>query len=169
MNLWKFLGVKDERPAEDYGELYQKIQSLLKDRSENQIKWITGVAGLLGKVAYADMEISTDEVEKISQLLLREDGLEADDAGMIVGMLRENRVQLLTLEDHIYIRLINAVASKDQKKTLLKALFAVAAADEHIAPEEDGVIRNVAKGLFLSHAEFIEARSAYREYLSFLK
>jgi uncharacterized tellurite resistance protein B-like protein len=171
MNLWTLLGIKekDTKKQQDLGSLFDEIQRLLKNHPEDRIKLITGFAGLLGKVAYADMEISKEEVDQIRQILVVKMHLRESVANAVIDMIEQHRIQLLSIEDYIYIRLINSVTDKDQKLDLLNTLFMVAAADDSISAEEDSAIRIVAKGLLLSHRDFIEARSPFKKHLDWLK
>jgi uncharacterized tellurite resistance protein B-like protein len=52
---------------------------------------------------------------------------------------------------------------------LLDCCMAVAAADADVSIAEDDAVREIASELALSHADFIAARSSYREYLAVLK
>ena len=173
MNLWKIFGIADKQQHgeknSDLGKLFDGMQEIAKGNSEEDIKLITGFAGLLGKVAYADMEISDVEINRIRSVLSNTLHLSHKQVDSIIELLAKNRVQLFSVEDYLYTRLINAVCDKEQKMDLLKALFTVAAADESVSAEEEAAIRIVSKGLFLSHGDFISIRVQFKEHLDVLK
>ena len=52
---------------------------------------------------------------------------------------------------------------------MIRCLFSVSAADETVSTVEDNVIRQISGELQLSHGEFIEARSEFRDYLGVFK
>jgi uncharacterized tellurite resistance protein B-like protein len=171
MDLKKLFGISNEadRARKDLGELFAGVQAILKDCSENDVKLITGFAGLLGKVAYADMEISEVEIERMRSVLGGLKHLSSQQVNLIIELLGRHSVNLFSIEDYIYIRLINDVLDKPGKLGLLKALFKVAAADESVSAEEDAALWTVAKGLMLSHREFISVRAEFAGQLDVLK
>ncbi|MCP4200112.1 MAG: TerB family tellurite resistance protein [Proteobacteria bacterium] len=171
MNLWKIFGIEKKERSEDpeLGELFGGMEAILQDFAENDIKYVTGFAGLLGKVAYADMEMSDDEVAKMQSILSSTLRLRDSQVGLIVKMLQNHSVQLCSLEDYRYVRMINKVCDKEQKMELIEAMFAVASADESVSSEEDSAIYVVSKGIGLSHKDFVTVRAQFKNYLEVLK
>ena len=169
MGLLEILGVKKgDGKHEELGELHRIVEEILGDQPEEKIKLVTGYAGVLGKVSYADMKMSQVELDRIEVLLKERLGLDGEDAARIVRVMDTDRVTLYSVEDHLYTRLLNDVLSHGEKLDLLTALFAVAAANDAISNLEDNTIRVISKGLLLSHKEFIDARLKYRDHLEVL-
>lgn len=170
MGLLEILGIgKGTAASEEAGRLHSLVEKVLGGEPEERIKLVTGYAGLLGKVSYADMEMSEAELERIGALLVEKLALSSFDAASILKMLTEDTATLYSVEDHLYTRMLNDVLDKEQKLELLGALFAVAAANMAISNLEDNTVRVISKGLLLSHKEFIEARLRYRDHLEVLK
>lgn len=171
MGLLKLLGIHGSERAgrDDLGTLFEGIEGIVGERPVDEIKLITGYAGLLGLVAYADLEITDDEVSRMRQVLASVLGLATHQVEAIVEILIRHRVQLLSLEDHVYARLINDVADRPHKLKLLRALYEVGAADGSVREREDQEIRVISRALLLSHADFIGARREFRDYLAVLK
>jgi uncharacterized tellurite resistance protein B-like protein len=171
MDLKKLFGISKDRKGgeEDLGELFAGVQAILKDCSEGDIQLITGFAGLLGKVAYADMEISKVEIDRIRAVLSGLEHVNRNQADLIIELLGRHSARLFSIEDFIYIRLLNGILDKPGKMDLLKALFKVAAADQSVSAEEDASIWTAAKGLKLSHRDFISVRSEFAKHLDVLK
>ena len=170
MNLFKLLGIekKTQRDSPQLGLLFEGIERLLAGRPEDEVKRITAYAGLLGKVAYADLEVSAAEEARVRELLADELGLSAVDAEAVGGLLRAQRARLFLVEDYVYARLVNELCDREAKLALLRCLFAVAAADGAVTGEEDATIGNVARDLRLSQGDFIEARSTVRQSLAWM-
>ena len=143
-------------------------REMLAGRPEDEVKRITAYAGLLGKVAYADLEVSAAEEARVRELLADELGLSAVDAEAVGGLLRAQRARLFLVEDYVYARLVNELCDREAKLALLRCLFAVAAADGAVTGEEDATIGNVARDLRLSQGDFIEARSTVRQSLAWM-
>jgi uncharacterized tellurite resistance protein B-like protein len=171
MSLWKLLGMsKQERGGDpELGLLFEHIERILADGSAAEIKLVTGFAGLLGKVAYADIEVTAEESDRIRDVLGAELGLGPGPVARIAELLEQERARLFTIEDYIYTRLVNEVADREQKLALLRAMFAIAAADGSVRDREEQVIRIATKGLLLSHRDFIDARQQFRDHLAVLR
>ena len=171
MGLLKLLGIRKEERAgrDELGTLFEGIEGIIGDRPVDEIKLITGYAGLLGRVAYADLEITDDELARMHRVLASVLGLADDEVEAIVEILLRHRVQLLSLEDHVYARLVNDVADRPHKLKLLRALYEVGAADGSVREREDQEIRVISKALMLSHGDFIDARREFRDHLAVLK
>ncbi|HUT78441.1 MAG TPA: TerB family tellurite resistance protein [Polyangia bacterium] len=157
------------RGKDELGSLFAAIEGMAAGLSVEDIKRITGWAGLLGRVAYADLELAPAELAGIVQVLEQVRGLGADDARRVVELIGKERVQLLSIEDHLYARLINEVASREEKIELLGVLFRVAAADGTVAGREEAAIRLVSRALLLEHADFIAARLLVRDSVPVLR
>jgi uncharacterized tellurite resistance protein B-like protein len=165
MDLWKLFGIGRQNrgpETDDLGRLFGGIQRILDGHADRDVKLITGIAGLLGNVAHADLEISSSEVAGIRRALGGRLHLTEAQVAAIVELLLKHRVQLFAVESHIYSRLVNEVADRQQKIDLLGVLFSVAAADQAISGEEATAIRLVAEGLKLSHRDFVDARIAFK-------
>ena len=61
------------------------------------------------------------------------------------------------------------MATREQKTEILHCLFLVASADDEITSVENEEIRIIAKGMNLSHEEFIAERSAFSDKLSVMR
>jgi hypothetical protein len=72
-------------------------------------------------------------------------------------------------ENFLVTREFNKIATREQKVALLDCLFAVSSSDESISVTEDNEIRQITSELRLDHADFIAARSRYRQHLAVLK
>ncbi len=171
MDLKKLFGINRVKNTDthDLGELFVGIQKILTEHSDDDVRLIAGFAGLLGKVAYADMEISSVELDRVRDVLDKRLKLSSRQIDPIVELLGKHQARLFSIEDYIYIRLLNEVLDHTQKKDALHALFTVAAADESVSAEEDAVLWTVAKGLRLSHRDFILIRAEFKEHLDVLK
>lgn len=168
MGLLELLGFRagGGENEESLGKLYAKLSDMLRDHSEDEVKWITAYAGLLGKVANADTSLQKKELGAIRRLLAEHVNLEGDHIEEVISLFEEHRVRLLSIEDYIYVRLANETADREQKLKLIRALFCVAAADGVVSGGEENEIRRVVQGLGLEHRDYIEARLEFKAHLS---
>ena len=166
----KILGVDAARDrVGDLGLLFDSLMEKLVHLEPEEVKRITGYAGMLGRIAYADMEISDVEIDRMKQILSTELKLSPSHVALLVSLLVEHRVQLFSVEDHFYHRIINESCSFDEKMALMKVLFGLAAADGSISKEEDAALFTASKSLRLSHRDFIAVRRQFATYLDVLK
>ncbi|RMG41268.1 MAG: TerB family tellurite resistance protein [Candidatus Dadabacteria bacterium] len=171
LDLLKLFGLKNGSSSEslEHGSLFTRLSELLSGLSEREVAVITGISGLLGQVAYADLEISDKEICKIKSVLQSNLGLDEQHAELVVTVTKELTRELAGIEDFRYTRLINEHCTKDEKMQLLKALFEIASADDSISSDEDLAIGNIARDLLLTREDFISARADYTRFLDVIK
>ena len=165
MNLLKLFKVKPN-VQNDCGRLFEKISELGAQLEEAELKQLTAIAGLCGRIAYADTEITPDEMEKTTAILQAESKLSSNAIRIITTLIVEQRVELLTLEEHFYTRLANESMTTDEKRLLLKNMFLIAAADGTICLEEENLLFNVAGQLKLSRQDVVDLKREFKDYLS---
>jgi len=172
INLFDILGISRTSPDREElekGTLFRELEKCFSDLTEQEIKFIAGFSGLLGRVALADMILEEEELEKIRQILNRETSISAARVDRIVNLLKMNADEYFGSENVYYTRLINASSDKKQKMDVLNALFAVAAANESVSAEEEAEMKLIADGLRLTHPEYIDVRLKYRDKLDIFK
>jgi len=169
--LMEILGLRPGEAVdrEASGRLERALEEMLEGRPGADARKTTAVAGLVGKVLSADMEISRPEKEFLAETLRGRFGMEEGEIEAVTGLIERHRVELFSIEDYLYARIANEVLDREKKKDLLRTLFAAAASDGSVGPEEEAEIRRISDGLKLSHADYIEARLEFREKLSVLR
>jgi len=144
-----------------------QVENVLSDLPEEKAKFLSALALLLGRVAYADSDVSDTEKHKMKDLLIYEMKLSPDQAQAVTSIAIE-RTLTHGLESHLILDQMNKLASFDQKRDVLRTLFALAA-DEDISVKESEEINLISKGLGFDQNEFIAIRSEFRDHLSVLK
>ena len=169
--LKKVFGIDDAQmdSYRDLGLLFETLTDRFSGLAVEEVKRITAYAGVIGKVSYADMEISDVEVERMQEIFERILKLSHSNASLLISILKAHRIQLFSVEDHFYSRLVNELMDLDEKRALLEAAFEVAAADGSVSKEEDAVLYDVSRSVHLSHHDFIAVKRRYAEYLDVLK
>ena len=147
----------------------RKIVGALDALEAPRAKYIAAFSYVLGRVARADMNISEAETRKMEQLVIGLSGLPEQQAILVVQIAKSQATLFGGTENFLVTEEFNKMATHEQKLSLLNCLFAVAAADESISGVEEREIRLITNELQLTHSDFINARLAYRQYLSVLK
>ena len=179
MSILKFLGLKQEEPAAGTAagvagssadtETVRKIVDALDRLDPERARFIATFAYNLSRVAHADSHISPEETHAMEKLVIEQEGLPEEQAILIVQIAKTQTKIFGGTENYLVTREFNKIATREQKLGLLRCLFAISSADESISVAEDNEVRRISKELLLEHREFIEARSAYRDYLAVLK
>ena len=168
MKLFDFFATKNTTGSEQ-GSLFLRLKELLGSLNDAEQLYITGVAGLLGGVAFSDLEISQDELDKMEQVLQEQLNLEENLLQKIVAVIKSVTTDLLGIEDYKYARMINESCNLEEKKDVIRCLLRVAAANDSISAEEDNKLGLIAQGLLLNRQDYISLRSEFREHLDILK
>ena len=172
MSILKFLGLKkaeaEQSPAGDT-ETVREIVSKLDQLEPEQAKYIASFAYLLGRVANADLDISAEETRVMEKLVLEQGKIPESQALLVVQMAKTHAKLFGGTENFLVAREFNQLASRDQKISLLRCLFAVSAADQSISTVEDNEVRQIASELQLDREEYTAIKAEYREYLAVLK
>jgi uncharacterized tellurite resistance protein B-like protein len=134
------------------------LQLSLTDEEQRKLAL---AGGLMAKVAHADREVTDAEFETIATIIRRHWDLTAEEAAFVAEVaLASVHVTYDTLR---MMRELFARTSEAERRQILTTLFAVAAADGDIAHDEHEEIRMMAKGLKLTHRDFIDAKLAVLE------
>lgn len=163
------IGFDKQNKVEFTGKLGQELSAALGAVDAERIRYLAAFGGLLGRVANADGNISEEEEQRIAAILETFSDLNEKESAAVKDIIRQQTQALAGLENHIYTRELNELADRQKKLEIASCLFAVAAADDEISPEENEAVRIIAKALMLAHSDFIAVRSLYRDKLSVLK
>ena len=147
----------------------RKIVAALDRLEPDRARYVAAFAYILSRVARADLTISEPEVRAMEAIVEREGGLSPEQAILVVQMAKTQAILFGGTENYLVTREFNKLATREMKLGLLRCLFAVSASDESVSVQEDNEIRRISKELHLTHEDFIETRSVFREHLSVLR
>ena len=160
-------GAPDRAPSE--GEAIRRIAGELDALPDDRALYLASLAYVLGRVAHADSQFSDDETQKMQDILQLLGHLPEAQAVLVVEIAK-NQVRLFGgTENYVVTRRFRELSTTEQRLELLECVFAVSAADDSITVVEEGQARQISSELGLTHAQFLEARSAYVEHLEALK
>jgi uncharacterized tellurite resistance protein B-like protein len=172
----RFLGRDHAPPPPDQPTVVEgetatvrRIVARLDEMPLEQARLLASAAYTLARAANADLHISEAELALMEKLLQERSGIDEPTAVIIVEMAK---LQTLTLdggEDYSVTREFRELSTHDQRVALLRACFAVGAANDDISAEENAVVNEIAKELQLDEAEIIEIRTEFRDRLSVVK
>jgi len=135
------------------------IADRLEGLDPGRAHYIALFAIVLARAARADLEISDAEREMIEFHLREHAGLTEDQAGLVGRLVALRRQVFGVPTDYLATRELADTATLGQRRSILRCLFAVCAADHSISLVEEGEVRQIAAELGLG-AEDVEAARA---------
>jgi uncharacterized tellurite resistance protein B-like protein len=172
MSLLRFLGLGHAAAsggASNETETVRRVVAALERLEPETARYVARFAYILGRVADADQGVSPEETRSMERIVMERGGLSEEQAVLVVQIAKSQHTLFGGTEDYLVTREFASSATQEQKLALLHCCMAVAAADEDVSIAEDDTVREIAKELGLSHADFIAARSAHRDALAVLK
>ena len=155
--------------SESESETLREITRKLDQLPVEQARYMAAFAYILGRVAHTDLDISEDETMTMEEIVVKQGQLTPNLAIIVVQMAKSQNLLFGGTENFLVTREFKKMSTPEQKKNLLRSLFAVSSSDDSISVVEDNEIRQVSKELGITHSEFIAIRSSFREYLSVLR
>ncbi|MBT5094632.1 MAG: hypothetical protein HOM21_10335 [Halobacteriovoraceae bacterium] len=167
-DIFKFSDNNEQEKAVS-SRLVHKLRQLLPNSSDSELLKNACIAGLLARVAYADMKIDPQEIIGMQKALTQWSELDPAQVEVVTTVAVEEMVELAGIENHRYCPSLNELMNNDQKYNLLKSLFNIAASDGSVESVEAEEIRLICQGLLLEHKHFISAQATVIEFLAALK
>lgn len=162
---------KAPRPAgsDPRKRLIDAVADHLPDADEDTRWIVTAIAGLLACVAYADGQLTEDEVRAIRDELGRLHGMHPRGVEAIVGVLRAHARDLSALGDQEWSRVVREAGDRELRIEVLEVCVDLAAADRVITLAEVNHLRRLAPALGLSQAEYDALQARHRDKLEILR
>lgn len=173
MSILKFLGLKEAgvapQPDSPETETVRRIVQQLDQLPADRARYLASFAYLLSRAAGADLHISDEETRLMEHIVAEEGSLPQEQALLVVQMAKTQNKLFGGTENFLVTREFERIATREQKLALLECLFAVTAADENITSVEDQAVKQIASELRLEHADYIAARSRFKQHLAVFK
>jgi uncharacterized tellurite resistance protein B-like protein len=158
-----WLGI-DAPEEPEFAPLRETLEAL--DHLEpSRARFLAAFAYLLGRVARADLEVSTEETRTMEALVLKEGQLSQDQAMVVVQLAKTSNLLFGGTANFLVAREFNELATYDQKLALMRCLFALAAADESISTSEEGEIHRIATELRIDQRDLASLRVSHKGQL----
>jgi len=150
-------------------ETVRRIVGELEALDEDVARYLAAFAYVLGRVAHADLDISTEETRKMEKIVHDLGHLPEGQAILVVQIAKSQNKLFGGTENFLVTREFKEVATREQREELLDCLFAVSAADDSISVVEEEEIRRIASELGFEHKDYIVARKKWSEYRDVMK
>jgi len=158
-----WLGLDEARAAES-GPLRDTLNAL--DHLEpERARYLATFAYLLGRIAHADRDVSADETRMMESLVVEHGQLPAEQAAVVVQLAKTNNLIFGGTADFLVAREFADLSSYEQKLSLMRCLFALAATDQRISTAEEGELHRVANELKIDRPDLVALRVAHQRHL----
>jgi tellurite resistance protein len=144
----------------------RRIVARLEQLPTDQARLVASAAYTLARAAEADLEISDEETAVIEQELQGPGVIDEPTAVLVTEMAKLQALTVGGTEDYVVTRELAALATDEQKVRVLRACYAVGAANGTISAEESAVINQIGKELGLDAATVNKVREEFHERLS---
>ncbi|MGD9853163.1 MAG: TerB family tellurite resistance protein [Nitrospirales bacterium] len=135
-----------------------RARGMTFDLDDKVIRKLCLAAGLMARVAGVDHEISPEEMEAMQEVLKTTWQL-SDSEAKLVSEISHHRV-FRGLDSVRLVKRFKELTTRTERQEFLHCLFKVANAAEQTSFEEIEEIRSIAKGMDLSHQDFLDAKLA---------
>jgi uncharacterized membrane protein YebE (DUF533 family) len=144
----------------------RRIVARLEQLPTDQARLIAAAGYTLARAAQADLDITDDETAVIERELQGPGIIDEPTAILVTEMAKLQARTVGGTEDYVVTRELAALATDEQKVRILRACFAVGAANGSISAEESAVINQIGKELGLDPATVSTVREEFHDRLS---
>lgn len=158
-----WLGI-DASGEPQFAPLRETLEAL--DHLEpHRARFLAAFAYLLGRVARADLQVSTEETRTMEALVREQGHLSQEQAMVVVQLAKTSNLLFGGTANFLVAREFCELATYDQKLALMKCLFAVSASDDVISTAEEGEIHRIAAELRIDRPDLVSLRVSHQRYL----
>jgi uncharacterized tellurite resistance protein B-like protein len=144
----------------------RRIVAKLEAMPPEQARLLAAAAYTLARAANADLEISQDETAAIERELQEGEHIDEPTAVMVTEMAKLQAKTVGGTEDYVVTREFKSISTPELRLRVMRACFAIAAANGSISAEETSVLNQIAEELDIDDAALNAIRADYHEQLS---
>jgi uncharacterized tellurite resistance protein B-like protein len=159
-----WLGIDSAGKQEEIAPLRETLEAL-EHFEPDRARYLAAFAYLLGRVAHADRHVSDEETSAMEALVREHGQLSPDQATVVVQLAKKSNLLFGGTADFLVAREFSALATYDQKLSLMRCVFALSATDEAISTAEEGEIHRIANELRIDRPDLVALRVAHRRHL----
>jgi uncharacterized tellurite resistance protein B-like protein len=161
--IWSWLGLGPREPQES--SVLRDVVGALERLEPDRARYVARFAYLLGRVAHADQQASTEETSVMERLVRDQGGLTSEQAMLVVSLAKTSNLLFGGTADFEVARDFAASASYEEKLSLARCLFAVAASEDAISMAEETEIHRILNQLKIQPSDLTALRVANRAHL----
>ena len=161
IRAWLGIETPDEPEFAPLRSTLEALDHLEPDRA----RFLAAFAYLLGRVANADLNVSSDETRAMEGLVRDQGQLSQEQAMVVVQLAKTSNLLFGGSANYIVARQFSALATYEQKLALMRCLFTVSASDDAISMAEEGEIHRIATELRIEQKDLVALRLLHKRQL----
>ncbi|MFI5259474.1 MAG: TerB family tellurite resistance protein [Candidatus Limnocylindrales bacterium] len=146
-------------------EAVRRIVARLEALPPDKARLLAGMAYVLARAAYADMDISDAETDAMAQELSAS-GLDQSQAVLVVEMAKLQEKTGGGTNDYLVTREFRELSTMEQRMVVLRACFRVCAADDAISGMESATLDEIASELDIAREDLHAVRAEFADKFS---
>jgi tellurite resistance protein len=150
-------------------ETVRRIVARLDALPVEQARHLAAFAYILARAANADLDISDAETKAMETAIEELGGLDNAQAVLVVQIAKFQARAKFGTEDFLVTREFASFASDEEKASVLRAAFAVGAADDEISNDEAQAINEIAHEIGVDRPTLNAIREAYLDKFSTIR
>ncbi|MEA2621322.1 MAG: hypothetical protein QOH61_232 [Chloroflexota bacterium] len=143
----------------------RRIVAQLDALPAEQRRYVAGFAYVLSRVANADLDISPGEVALMERTVMDVAGLPEAQAVLVVQIARHHAELYGGTDDYVLTREFGQFATPEQRESLLRCCFTIAAADRTINAQESAELDELGRELGFADQEVRQLRAEFKDQL----
>jgi uncharacterized tellurite resistance protein B-like protein len=163
MSILAWLGLDSRAAPDGESAVVRRIVAELESMDRASARRLALFAFLLARVANVDLDVAQGESAEMERLVGEQGGLTPAQAALVVEIAKAENRLLGSTHNFLAARELRDLATPEQRLDLLRALFAVAAADGSISTAEEEEIRVISRTLLLDEREYLAIRAGFSD------
>jgi uncharacterized tellurite resistance protein B-like protein len=111
---------------------------------------------LFFEIVNADNKVTQSEQEEYKRQMRRHVNIDEQAMALLLEKGEETAEEAIDLVK--FTKVLNAHCDAEEKRDVIRSLWAIAYADDSLAPLEESTIRQVADLLYVPHSQFIKTK-----------
>jgi uncharacterized tellurite resistance protein B-like protein len=144
-------------------ETVRRIVARLESLPPDRARLLASMAYVLARAAYADFDISATETSAMERILVADAGIDESQAVLVVEMAKLQARSYGQTEDYLVTREFRESSTLEQRLAVLRACFAVGAADDSITGTESATLNEIANELDVDREALAALRAEYAD------
>ena len=144
----------------------RRIVTKLEAMPPDQARLVASAAYTLARAANADMDISDVETAAIETALQTSEAIDEPTAILVTEMAKLQAKTVGGTEDYVVTREFYKLSTEAQRLQILRACFAISAANGTISSEESTEVNEIARELDIEPADLNAIRAEFHDQLS---
>ncbi len=141
----------------------RRIVARLESLPPERARLLASMAYVLARAAYADLDISAVETSEMERILVADAAIDEPQAVLVVEMAKLQARTYGQTEDYLVTREFRESSTPEQRLAVLRACFAVGAADDAISGAESATLNEIANELDVDREALSALRAEYAE------